>query len=71
MYSDLEDTLAGKIEEHDIFEAQFTAEHEEEVSALRQQKAHVVKQLEELREHCQNVLDNQDQEVCSVKYRGV
>lgn len=64
MYGDLEDTLAGKIEEHELLESQFTAEHEEEVSALRQQKTHIMKQLEELRENCQNVLDNQEQEVC-------
>lgn len=44
-------------------EAQFTAEHEEEVRALRQQKRHVMKQLEELQQHYQNILDDQEQQV--------
>ena len=64
MYSDLEATLAEKLEEHELFETQFTAEHEEEVRALRQQKQHLMKQLEEVREQYQTILDDQEQQVC-------
>ena len=63
MYSDLEATLAEKLEEHDVFESQFTAEHEEEVRALRQQKQHLMQQLEEAKEHYQTILDDQEQQV--------
>ncbi len=63
MYSDLEVTLAEKMEEHELFETQFTAEHEEEVRALRQQKQHLMKQLEEVKEHYQTILDDQEQQV--------
>lgn len=55
--------MAEKIEEHELLEAQFTTEHEEEVRALRQQKQHLMKQLEESKEHYENILDNQEQEV--------
>lgn len=65
MYSDLEAMLAGKIEEHEHLETQFTAEHEEEVRALRQQKQHLMKQLEEVQQHFQNVLDDQEEQVSS------
>lgn len=64
MYADLEAILAGKIEEHEVMEAQFTAEHEEEVRALRQQKHHLMNQLEECQQHFQNILDDQEQQVC-------
>ena len=63
MYAELEAVLAGKIEEHELLETQFTTEHEEEVRALRQQKRHIMKKLEEVQEHYQNVLDGQEQQV--------
>lgn len=63
MYSDLEATLAEKVEEHEVFESQFTAEHEEEVRALRQQKQQLMKQLDEVREQYQTILDDQEQQV--------
>ena len=63
MYGDLEAVLAGKIEEHEQLESQFTAEHEEEVRALRQQKRHLMKQLEEVQQHFQNILDDQEEQV--------
>lgn len=67
MYNDLEATLTDKIEEHEHLEAQFTAEHEEEVRALRQQKQHLMKQLEDAKEHYENILDNQEQQVYSYR----
>lgn len=63
MYVDLETTLAERIEEHELMEAQFTAEHEEEVRALRQQKHHLMTQLEECQQHYQNILEDQEQQV--------
>lgn len=55
--------MVVKIEEHDLLEAQITAEHEEEVRALRQQKQHLMEQLDDLKEHYQNILDDQEQQV--------
>ena len=63
MYDDMEATLADKIEEHEVFEAQFTTEHEEEVRALRQQKQCLVKELKDLKDHYESIFDNQEQEV--------
>lgn len=65
MCSDLEATLAGNIEEHELLEGQFTAEHEEEVRALRQQKQHLIKKLEDVEEQYQTILDDQEQQVCT------
>ncbi len=56
-----------KMEEYDLLESQFTAEHEEEVRALRQQKQHLMKQMEELKEHYQNIYDDQEQQVIKIK----
>ena len=64
MCSELESTLAGKMEECELLETQITAEHEEEVRALRQQKQQLIQQLDELKENYQNILDDQEQEVC-------
>jgi phage regulator Rha-like protein len=51
------------MEEHELQEAQFTAEHEEEVRALRQQKHLLMKQLEEVQQHYQNILEDQGDQV--------
>ena len=66
MYIDLENTLAAKMEEHELLESQFTMEHEEEVRALRQQKQQLMQQLEESKGHYQNILDDQEQQVASL-----
>lgn len=63
MYHDLEAVLAKKMEEHEVLEAQFTTEHEEEVRALRQQKRQLMQKLEEVQQHYQNILDNQEDQV--------
>ena len=46
-------------------ETQFHAEHEEEVRALYQQKQHLVRQFEEMNGHYQQLLEEQDQQVCT------
>ncbi len=55
--------MEQKIEEHEILEAQFTSEHEEEVRALRQQKQQLIDQLSESKEHFENILESQDEQV--------
>ena len=53
----------SKINEHDQLDAQFQAEHEEEVKALRQQKQVLVRQLEEIKSHYQQALNDQEKQV--------
>lgn len=59
----MEALLEHKLEEHEILEAQFTAEHEEEVRALRQQKQHLMEQLDESKVHYENIIESQDEQV--------
>lgn len=61
--SDLESTLLSKMEEHDQLDAQFQAEHEEEVRALRQQKQQLARQIEEIKTHYQQLINEQDKQV--------
>jgi len=62
-YSELESLLDLRLEEHEAQETQFTAEHEEEVRALRQQKQLLMEKLDESKEHLENILESQDEEV--------
>ena len=64
--SELESTLLNKIEEHDQLDAQFQAEHEEEVRALRQQKQQLARQIEEIKTHYEQLMNNQDKQVHNV-----
>lgn len=64
--SDLESTLLSKMEEHDQLDAQFQAEHEEEVKALRQQKQQLARQIEEIKTHYQQLVNEQDKQVHNV-----
>lgn len=61
--SDLESTLLSKMEEHDQLDAQFQAEHEEEVRALRQQKQQLARQIEEIKTQYQQLINEQDKQV--------
>ena len=61
--NELESLLEMKIREHEAQEVQFTAEHEEEVRALRQQKQQLMEKLDESKEHFENILESQDEEV--------
>ena len=54
------------MEEHDQLDAQFQAEHEEEVRALRQQKHQLARQLEELKSHYQQSINEQDNQVYTI-----
>ena len=60
----------SKMEEHDQLDAQFQAEHEEEVRALRQQKQQLARQIEEIKTHYQQLINEQDKQVYNI-YRGV
>lgn len=59
----MESTLLSKMHEHDLLDAQFQAEHEEEVRALRQQKQMLVRQLEELKSHYQQAINEHEKQV--------
>ena len=59
----MESTLLSKMEEHDQLDAQFQAEHEEEVRALRQQKQQLARQIEEIKTHYQQLINEQDKQV--------
>jgi uncharacterized protein involved in exopolysaccharide biosynthesis len=56
------------MEEHDQLDAQFQAEHEEEVKALRQQKQQLARQIEEIKTHYQQLINEQDKQVCIFKH---
>lgn len=64
--SDLEATLLHKMKEHDQLDAQFQAEHEEEVRALRQQKQQLIRQIEELKSHYQQLLNEHEKQVHAI-----
>ena len=55
--------LAKRMEEHDEMEAQLLVEHEEEVRALHQQKQQLLFQMDDLRNHCQQILDEHNKQV--------
>ena len=63
----MESTLLSKMKEHDQLDAQFQAEHEEEVRALRQQKQQLVRQMEELRSHYSQSINEQEKQVYIVQ----
>ena len=51
------------MKEHDQLDAQFQAEHEEEVRALRQQKQQLVRQIDEIKSHYQQLINEQEKQV--------
>jgi len=62
MSRNLKETMSSKMADYEQQEMQFHAEHEEEVTALYQQKHELVRQLEEMNQHYQQLLGEQDQQ---------